>query len=61
MDEEHVKTRLDDAMQRGHGATEEELGEVAAVVLTIVGEVTLELSLLIAELADRVAALESKA
>jgi hypothetical protein len=60
MNEEQVKTRLDEAMQRGHGATEEELSEVAAVVFDIVGEVPLELAVLIADLADRVAALESK-
>lgn len=61
MDKEHVKSRLHDAMHRGHHkATEEELGDVAAVVLAIIGEVTLELSVLIADLADRVAVLEAK-
>lgn len=62
MDKEHVKSRLHDAMHRGHTkATEEELGEVAAVVLAIIGEVTVELSVVIADLAARVAALEAKA
>jgi len=61
MDKKHVEGRLNDAMHRGHHkATEEELGEVTAVVLAIIGEVTLELSLLIADLAERVAALEAK-
>jgi NTP pyrophosphatase (non-canonical NTP hydrolase) len=61
MDKEHVKGRLHDAMHRGHRkATEEELAEVTAVVLAIVGEVTLELATLIADLAERVAALEAE-
>ena len=61
MDREHVKARLHDAMHRGHHkATEEELAEVTTVVLAIVGEVALELSIVIAELADRVSALEAK-
>jgi hypothetical protein len=61
MAKDHVKSRLDDAMHRGHGkATEEELDEVAAVVLAIVGEVALELAVVIADLEERVAALESK-
>lgn len=61
MDKDHVKTRLHEAMHRGHGkATEDELEEVAAVVLAIVGEVTLELSVLIVDLEERVAALETR-
>ncbi|MDQ6947475.1 MAG: hypothetical protein M3256_14690, partial [Actinomycetota bacterium] len=60
MEKDHVKDRLHDAMHRGsHKATEEELAEVAAIVLAIVGEVTLELSAVIAELARRVEALEA--
>ena len=60
MDEEHLKKRLHDAMHRGHRrATEEELAEVTAVILAIVGEVTLELSVVLADLTDRVAALEA--
>jgi hypothetical protein len=62
MDHEHVKNRLHDAMHRGsHKATEEELAGVAAIVLAIVGEVTLELATVIADLADRVKTLEGKA
>jgi len=62
MDKEHVKNRLHDAMHRGsHKATEEELAGVAAVVLAIVGEVTLELATVISDLADRVKALEARA
>jgi hypothetical protein len=61
MGKDHVKGRLDDAMHRGHHkATEEELAEVTAVVLAIVGEVTLEPATLITDLGERVAALEAK-
>ena len=61
MDKEQVRARLHDAMHRGHSkATEEELGEVAAVVLAVVGEVTVELAAMIAGLAERVAAIEAK-
>lgn len=57
-----MKARLHDAMHRGRGkATEDELEEVAAVVLAIVGEVALELSVLIVDLEERVAALETSA
>jgi predicted RecB family endonuclease len=46
-------------MHRGsHKATEDELAEVTAIVLAIVGEVTLELATVIAELAERLEALE---
>ena len=62
MNTDQVKTRLHEAMHRGHGkATEDELEEVAAVVLAIVGEVALELSVLIVDLHERVVALEAKA
>jgi hypothetical protein len=61
MELDHLKTRLGDAMHRGsHKATENELAEVSAVVLAIVGEVTVELATLIAELAERVEALEQR-
>jgi hypothetical protein len=59
MKAEHIKGRLHDAMHRGsHKATEEELAEVTAVVLAIVGELGAEMALLIAELEERVEALE---
>ena len=62
MNTEHIKGRLHDAMHRGsHKATEEELAEVTAVVLAIVGEFGAELALLIADLEQRVAALEGAA
>jgi len=61
MDKDHVNTRLHEAMHRGsHKATEEEVAEVAAVVLAIVGEVALELSEVITDLAGRVETLEAK-
>ena len=60
MERDHVKDRLEQALHRGgHKATEHELAAVAAVVLTIVAEVTGELIALIGELSDRVAALET--
>ena len=62
MNTEHLKERLHGAMHRGKGkATEEELEAVAALVLAIVGEVTAELALVIAELATRLETLEAKA
>jgi hypothetical protein len=61
MNTDHVKERLQGALHRGnHKATETELAEVAAVVLAIVGELTVELAAVIAELAERVAALEAR-
>ena len=62
MNTEQVRERLHGAMHRGKGkATEAELEAVAALVLAIVGEVTAELALVIAELAGRIEALEAKA
>jgi len=61
MKQEHVKDRLHQAMHRSARVWEEELAEVTAVVLAIVGEVTAELALVIGELAGRVEALENKA
>ncbi len=61
MKQEHIKDRLHEAMRRGPKATEDELVEVTAVVLAVVGEVTAELALVIAELAARVEALEAGA
>ena len=62
MDREQLKTRLHDAMHRGHPkASEEELAGVTAVVLAIVGELAAEMAVLIADLEERVAALESRA
>ena len=51
MNAEHIQSRLHDALHRGHRkATEEELAEV-----------TVELAVVIAELAARVQALEAQA
>jgi hypothetical protein len=62
MDREHIKNRLHDAMHRGkHKATEEELAEVTVVALAIVGELALEVAAVIAELSERVEALEARA
>lgn len=59
MNSEQVKTRLHDALHRGRTkVTEEELAEVTAVVLAVVGELAAEMALVLAELADRVDALE---
>lgn len=61
MERAHVKDRLEEALHRGgRKATEHELAEVAAVVLTVVAEVTGELIALLGELSDRVAALETE-
>ena len=61
MNVDQVKSRLHGAMHRGHAgqATEDELGAVAALVLAVVGEVTAELALVIAELAERIEVLEA--
>jgi hypothetical protein len=62
MQVDHVKDRLQSAMHRGKTkVSEDELEVVAAVVLAVVGEVTVELATLIAELSQRVEALEAKA
>ncbi len=59
--QEHVKDRLHQAMHRSAKVSEEELAEVTAVVIAIVGEVAAELALVISELATRVEALEAGA
>jgi hypothetical protein len=53
-----VKDRLQGALHRHPKATEGEVEAIAAVVLAIVGELTVELALVIADLASRVEALE---
>ncbi|HEX3829275.1 MAG TPA: hypothetical protein VHV82_18590 [Sporichthyaceae bacterium] len=60
MTTEHIRTRLHDALHRGHRkATEEELVEVSAVVLAVVAAVTTEMAEIIADLTARVATLEA--
>ena len=61
MNADEVKGRLHGALHRHPKATEEEVEAIAIVVLAIVGEVTAELALVIAELAARVEALEASA
>ena len=61
MDHLHVRDRLHDALHRGSPkATEEDVAGVAAVVLQIVAELTGELAVIIAELGDRIDALETR-
>jgi NTP pyrophosphatase (non-canonical NTP hydrolase) len=61
MNADHVTTRLKDALHRGsHKATEQELAEVAAVVLAIVGELTAEMAVIIGDLSERVTKLEGR-
>ena len=61
MQVEHVKGRLERAIHRGRSTvSEDELEAVAAVVLAIVGELTLELAEVIGELGQRVQKLEAK-
>ena len=56
-----IKARLHGAMHRHPKATEDEVEAIAAVVLAIVGEVTAELAIVIADLMARVEALEARA
>jgi len=57
---DEVKARLHGALHRHPKASEDEVEAIAVVVLAIVGEVTAELALVIADLEARVEALESK-
>ena len=60
MNADHLRDRLHDAMHRGHGkVTEQELADVAAVVLAIATEISAELALVIADLAGRIELLEA--
>ncbi|MDQ6728028.1 MAG: hypothetical protein M3066_17980 [Actinomycetota bacterium] len=61
MKQEHIKDRLHQAMRRSEKVSEQDLAEVTAVVIAIVGEVAAELALVISELAARVEALEANA
>jgi hypothetical protein len=54
-----VKSRLHGALHRHPKATEDEVEAIAVVVLAIVGELTAELAVVIADLASRVEALET--
>ena len=56
-----IKARLHGALHRHPKATEDEVEAIAAVVLAIVGELTLELAAVIGDLSGRVEALEAKA
>ena len=53
-----VKARLHTALHRHPKANEDEVAAIAAVVLAVVGEVTIELAAMIADLGTRVEALE---
>ncbi len=61
MSVDDVKTRLHGALHRHPKATEDDVEAIAAVVLAIVGELTAELAIVIAELGARVEALEATA
>jgi hypothetical protein len=58
---EDIKARLHGALHRHPKATEDEVEAIAVVVLAIVGELTAELAVVIADLALRVEALEARA
>jgi hypothetical protein len=58
---EDIKARLHGALHRHPKATEDEVEAIAAVVLAIVGELTAELAVVIADLALRVETLEARA
>jgi hypothetical protein len=60
MNADHVKSRLHDALHRGRAkVSEDELAEVTAVVLVLLGELATEMATVIAELATRIDALEA--
>jgi hypothetical protein len=59
MHTDEVKARLHGALHRHPKATEDDVEAIAAVVLAIVGELTAELAVVIADLASRVEALET--
>jgi len=61
MHADDIRARLHGELHRHPKVTEAEVEAIAAVVLAIVGEVTVELAAVIAELAIRVEALEAKA
>jgi hypothetical protein len=58
MHADDVEARLHDSPRRHPKAGEDQVEPIAAVVLAIVGELTVQLGLVIADLATRVAALE---
>jgi hypothetical protein len=58
---EDIKARLHGALHRHPKATEDEVEAIAVVVLAIVGELTAELAVVIADIALRVEALEARA
>jgi hypothetical protein len=60
MDSHQIRDRLHQAIHRSPKATEEDVAGVTAVVLEIVAELNGELALVIAELSDRVDALEAR-
>jgi hypothetical protein len=60
MNADHIRSRLHDALHRGHQkVSEDELAEVTAVVLAVMTELAAELAVVIAELDARVEALEA--
>ena len=61
MNTEDIKNRLNHALHRHPKATEDEVEAITAIVLAIVGEVTVELAAVIGDLAARVDALEARA
>jgi hypothetical protein len=61
MSVDDIKGRLHGALHRHPKATEDEVEAIAAVVLAIVGELTLELAAVIADLSARLEVLEAKA
>ena len=61
MHADDIKARLRDSLHRHPKATEDEVEAVVAVVLAIVGELTVELAVIIGDLAGRVSALEANA
>jgi len=60
MDHHQIRDRLHQALHRSPKAREEDVAGVAAIVLEIVAELTGELAVVIAELSDRIDALEAR-
>ena len=60
MDHHQIRERLHQAIHRSPKASEDDVAGVAAVVLEIVAELNGELALVIAELSERISALEGR-
>ncbi|HZQ84748.1 MAG TPA: hypothetical protein VFA83_07915 [Acidimicrobiales bacterium] len=60
MDHHQIRDRLHQALHRSPKAREDDVAGVAAIVLEIVAELTGELAMVIAEMGERIDALEAR-